>query len=58
MLDLVTDAFAGQPPVSLLRRLVSAVPRRMRDTLRSRSDDILADLLTDPQGMNGLQRSH
>ena len=50
------DAFAGSP-ASLLRRLVTAIPKRVRDTLRSRSDDILAELLTDPQAMSGLQRA-
>lgn len=55
--DLVMDAFAGSPPASLLRRLVGAIPRRIRDTLRSRSDDVLAELLTDPQGMANLQNA-
>lgn len=55
--DLLMDAFAGTPPTSLLRRFVSGVPKRIRDTLRSRSDDILAELLTDPQAMAGVQRA-
>lgn len=55
--DLVMDAFAGTPPIGMLRRMATAVPRRIRDTLRSRSDDILAELLTDPQAMQGLQRA-
>lgn len=52
--DLVMSAFAHNPPVGLLRQLVTAVPRRVRDTLRSRSDHILAELLTDPASMQGL----
>lgn len=55
--DLVMDAFTGSPPVSLLRRFVTAVPQRIRDTLRSRSDQILAELLTDPQSMAGLRKA-
>jgi hypothetical protein len=57
VMDLVTDAFAGSPPVSLLRQMVTAVPRKVRDTLRSRSDAILAELLTDPQAMDGLRKA-
>jgi hypothetical protein len=52
--DLVMDAFMGTPPVGLVRRLIGAVPRRVRDTLRARSDEDLADILTDPAAMNRL----
>lgn len=55
--DLVMDAFMGQPPLSIFRRMVGAVPRRIRDTLRSRSDEILGELLLDPQGMATVQRA-
>lgn len=55
--DLVMDMFAGSPPVGLLRRAIGAVPQKIRDTLRSRSDEILAELLTDPQSMNGLKQA-
>jgi hypothetical protein len=55
--DLVMDAFSGHPPVSLLRRAVGAVPQRVRDTLRSRSDEILADLLTNPAGMAAVRQA-
>lgn len=55
--DLVMDAFSGTPPVSLLRRAVGAIPRTVRDTLRSRSDAVLAELLTDPASMQGLQQA-
>ena len=53
--DLVMSAFAGKPPVSLLRQAVMAVPQKVRDTLRSSSDKILAELLTDPASMAGLR---
>lgn len=46
--DLVMEAFSGHPPVSLLKSLVSAVPGRIRDSVRSRSDRIVADILTNP----------
>lgn len=55
--DLVMDAFMGSPPASLLRQLVSTVPKRIRDTLRSRSDAILGELLTDPASMHGLRQA-
>lgn len=55
--DLVMGVFAGAPPVSLLRQAIGAVPKKVRDTLRSRSDDILAELLTDPKGMAGLRQA-
>lgn len=55
--DLVMDAFSGHPPVSLLRRAIGAVPQRVRDTLRSRSDEVLADLLTNPAGMDAVRQA-
>lgn len=55
--DLVMDAFAGSPPVSLVKRMIGLVPTNIRDTLRSKSDHILAELLTDPQSMQGLVRA-
>jgi hypothetical protein len=53
--DLVMDVFRGRPPVGLMEKAVGLVSRKTRDTLRSRSDDILAHLLTDPQTMQGLR---
>lgn len=51
--DLVMDAFSGAPPVSLLRRLVVGAGKRVRDTLRSRTDAELAKMLTrSPQGLS------
>lgn len=52
--DLVMDAFSGSPPITLMRSMIGIVPSKVRDTLRSRSDDILAELLTDPQSMQAL----
>jgi len=53
--DLIKEAFMGSPPVGLLRRAVMAVPQRIRDTMRSRSDQILAELMTDPSSMTRLR---
>jgi hypothetical protein len=39
----------------LLRHTLLAMPRRIRDTLRSRSDAILAELLTQPQAASRLR---
>ena len=49
--DLVMDAItAGGPSsVSLLRRVLTAGPRWLRDTLRSRTDKELADVLLNPE---------
>jgi hypothetical protein len=52
--DLVMDAMSGGSSVSLLRRAVGAGPRWLRDTLRSRSDRVLADTLINPQSMERL----
>lgn len=46
--DLILEAFAGAPPITLYRKLIMAAPRAVRDTVRSRSDRILADVLTNP----------
>ncbi len=55
--DLVMDAFMGTPPMGLMRRLISAGPRWARDTLRSRSDNALADLLVNPQAAGDLPQA-
>jgi len=55
--DLIMDAFAGTPPVSLLRRAIGTVPKKIRDTLRSRSDEVLGELLTNPDSMKELTRA-
>jgi hypothetical protein len=55
--DLVMDAIGGTAPVGLVRRMLGAVPKAMRDTLRSRSDAVLAELLTDPEAFKGLVKA-
>lgn len=49
---LALDAFMGSPPVSLFQKLIGSIPQRVRDTLRSKSDNILANALTDPAMAN------
>lgn len=47
--DLVLDALTtGVSGAGLLKRIVTAGPRWLRDTVRSRTDSVLADLLTNP----------
>ena len=48
VVDLVADAFRGTSTVGLIERLIGGTYRRTRDTLRSRSDNLAADILTDP----------
>lgn len=53
--DLVMDALSGTPAAGLLRRMLTAAPRAVRDTLRSRSDNALAEVLTDPTALQRLR---
>lgn len=46
--DLVMDGLTGAPQ-SIVRRVLGAGPRWLRDTMRSRADALLADTLTNPQ---------
>jgi hypothetical protein len=46
--DLVMDAITGTASVGMLRRIITAGPRWLRDTLRARSDRVLGNALTDP----------
>ena len=46
--DLVMGAFS-HGPTGLLRQALMAIPKRVRDSLRSRSDALLADVLVNPQ---------
>lgn len=46
--DIIVDALAGSPVQSLWRQVVVGAPKKVRDTLRSRSDRVLADILLDP----------
>lgn len=53
MVDLVFDALA-QAPVNFIRRVLTAGPKWLRDTARSRSDALMADTLTNPAAINNL----
>jgi hypothetical protein len=46
--DLVMGAFS-HGPTGLLRQALMALPNRIRDSLRSRSDALLADILVNPR---------
>lgn len=52
--DLVIDALSGVGSVSMLRRVLTAGPKWLRDTIRSRADKELGDLLTNPKRLNDL----
>jgi hypothetical protein len=52
--DLVMSALAHGPTVSVLRHALLALPARARDTLRSRSDALLAELLVHPHSASRL----
>lgn len=47
--DLVMDALAGAGPTSLIRRVLLGSVTRTRDTLRSRTDREIANILTNPE---------
>lgn len=47
--DLVMDAITGASAPGLLRKVLGAGPKWLRDTLRSRADARLAEVLTNPQ---------
>jgi PHD/YefM family antitoxin component YafN of YafNO toxin-antitoxin module len=53
--DLVLGAIGQTGFWSMVSRATGAVAGKTRDTFRSRSDRLLADLLTNPQAMPGLQ---
>ena len=48
--DLIMGALVHGSTLGLLKNALMTVPNRVRDTLRSRSDAILADILVTPQG--------
>lgn len=57
--DLVMTALSGgSSATAMWRQILTAVPRKVRDTLRSKSDALLAPTLTDPVSNNSqfLQR--
>jgi hypothetical protein len=51
--DLVMDALTGAPQ-SIISKVIGAGPKWLRDTMRSRADKLLADLLTNPDAINKL----
>lgn len=55
--DLVMGALAHGPTLGLLRQTLLALPNRVRDSLRSRSDHLLADVLTQPQGAGRMRQT-
>ena len=54
--DLVLGAISGQSGQSILMRILGSGPRWLRDTLRSRADRELGDVLTNPERVQDLQR--
>lgn len=50
--DMILAAFNGAPPISAMYKLLSHVPQKMRDTVYSRSDSILANILTNPADLS------
>lgn len=55
--DLVMDTLTHGATHSLLRKTIMALPTRIKDSLRSRSDSILADILTEPQAPERLRKT-
>lgn len=55
--DLILGAIGQTPPMGLIQRMVGGVSAKVRDTFRSRSDAVLADLLTNPNAMPGMQKA-
>lgn len=55
--DLVMDALSHGATHGLMRRALLSLPMRVRDSLRSRSDSIMADILTQPQAPDQLRRT-
>lgn len=51
--DLVMDALTGTPQ-SFIKKIIGAGPKWLRDTMRSRADAMLADVLTNPARIDDL----
>lgn len=49
--DLMMNAFMGSPPAHLMRHFITRLPTAVRDTVRSRSDRALADILLNPDAI-------
>lgn len=50
--DLISSAFQGRPPVGMLTQFLQKGGSAIRDTMRSRADNRLASVLTDPSAIN------
>lgn len=55
VVDLAIDTLSGPGGASMLSRFLTAGPRWARDTIRSRADAELGDLLTNPGRLKDLQ---
>jgi len=53
--DLILEFATGGSGGGLMRRILTGAPTAIRDTLRSRSDKALAEILTDPDALQNLQ---
>lgn len=53
--DLVMDALTGSPQ-SFVKKVLGAGPKWLRDTMRSRADALLADVLTNPSAAGDLPK--
>jgi hypothetical protein len=52
---LVLDVFMGSPPASFMRHFLTSLPTKVRDKVRARSDQALADMLLNPNAVGGAQ---
>lgn len=55
--DLVMDAFSGSPPIGLLRRLTIGGAKKIRDTIRSKTDKEIARIMTSPAALRDLPKA-
>lgn len=55
--DLVMDAFSGSPPIGLLRRLTIGSAKKIRDTIRSKTDKEIARIMTSPAALRDLPKT-
>lgn len=55
--DLVLSAFAGTPIGSLFSQFITKAGRGLRDSLHARSDQAVADVLTQPGGLSQAQQA-
>lgn len=53
--DLILEFATGGSGAGFFRQILTAMPTKIRDTIRSRSDRLLAEHLTDPQALDDLR---